>query len=184
MQSVFSTSFSWLQIHSTPLLLLITVSVSANHCAKEVRKNIKSQSASGWNRLKPVLSSGQVGCLCSSILQVSISDNDLPSTPSEEVISQTQSFSIFYVSQYCMTHAIWRICDEKPAWIGPKILQHEHIISCRISSQVVWHFVPCSNVSELHFDWLITSEFLQNFFLRFQEFSPKIRFWNHDFESF
>ena len=78
---------------------------------KASAKNIKSQSASGWNRLEPVLSSGQVGCLCSSILQVSISDNDLPSTPSEEVISQTQSFSIFYVSQYCMTHAIWRICD-------------------------------------------------------------------------
>ena len=61
----------------------------------------------------------------------------------------------------------------KQAWIGPKIRQHEHIISCRISSQVVWHFVPCSSISELHFDWLITSEFLQNFFLRFQNFESK-----------
>ena len=48
---------------------------------------------------KLVLSSGQVGCRRSSILQVSMSEIDLPSTPSDEVISQTQSFSIFYVSQ-------------------------------------------------------------------------------------
>ena len=49
--------------------------------------------------LKQVLSSGQVGCRRSSILQVSMSEIDLPSTPSDEVISQTQSFSIFDVSQ-------------------------------------------------------------------------------------
>ena len=59
----------------------------------------------------------------------------------------------------------------KQSWIGPKILQQEQIISCLISSQVVWHFVPCSSIPELHFDWLMTFEFLQNFFMRFQKFS-------------
>ena len=127
---------------------------------------------------KQLLSSGQVGCRRSSILQVSMSEIDLPSTPSDEVISQTQSFSIFYVSQSVMTHNRWAIMNDslfmsharKQSWIGPKIRQQEQIISCLISSQVVWHFVPCSSIPELHFDWLITFEFLQNFFMRFQKF--------------
>ena len=129
--------------------------------------------------LKQVLSSGQVGCRRSSILQVSMSEIDLPSTPSDEVISQTQSFSIFDVSQLFIfatsnskTHySLFIRLEWKQSWIGPKILQQEQIISCLISSQVVWHFVPCSNIPELHFDWLMTFEFLQNFFMRFQKFS-------------
>ena len=79
-------TFYWFQINSS-----VNFWINAFNC--------RTCTIKSFMMLNLVLSSGQVGCRRSSILQVSMSEIDLPSTPSDEVISQTQSFSIFDVSQ-------------------------------------------------------------------------------------
>ena len=209
-QRVFSTSFSWLQIHSTPLLLLLMVSFGSKPSIPSI-ENVKTSKLSYKpDETSPELRTSRLStffCLANFNLRYRSTINSIrwgyfPNT----FFFNLYCFSImqyFARNKLCLaknwvdhfsTHfsklpRLSNLCNcpiffnkigqimtlRKQSWIGPKIRQQEHIISCRISSQVVWHFVPCSRTSELHFDWLITSEFLQNFFLRFQNFWSKFR---------